>query len=72
MIHHEPLTAKAGRGPGRPPSGKKAYCIRMNPKTRDQLLKAAQDAGFNSLGDWFDDIVSAPSDGRDQVADKHR
>ncbi|MGA2751611.1 MAG: hypothetical protein ABSG59_22830 [Verrucomicrobiota bacterium] len=41
---------------GRPPSGKKAYCIRMKPDTYDDLLRAAQKNGYQSLGQSFDNL----------------
>lgn len=44
----------AKRKPGRPPTGKKGYCLRMLPGTHTKLTQAAKAAGFDGLGDWLD------------------
>jgi hypothetical protein len=52
-ISHSMATSNK-RKRGRPPSGKKGYCIRVTPETHDELTRAAEVAGYKSLGDWLD------------------
>jgi hypothetical protein len=41
---------------GRPPSGNKAFLIRMKPETHDDLLRAAKADGYKRLGEWLDHV----------------
>ena len=43
--------------PGRPATGKKAYCIRMKPDTNADLQRAAKTAGYSQVGDWLATLV---------------
>ncbi|HEV7927031.1 MAG TPA: hypothetical protein VGR14_16865 [Verrucomicrobiae bacterium] len=47
--------AKRSGKMGRPPSGNRAFCIRMKPNTHDDLLRASQKDGYERLGEWLDD-----------------
>ena len=61
------MTDAARRKPGRPLSGKRAYCIRMKPDVYTILVQAAEKAGFNNLGDWFESLAKPGEPGaRDQ------
>ncbi|MCL4785411.1 MAG: hypothetical protein KJ070_01255 [Verrucomicrobia bacterium] len=41
---------------GRPPTGNKAFLIRMKPETHDDLLRAANNDGYQRLGEWLDNV----------------
>ena len=41
---------------GRPPSGNKAFLIRMKPETHDDLLRAAKADGYKRMGEWLDNV----------------
>jgi hypothetical protein len=41
---------------GRPPSGNKAFLIRMKPDTHKDLLSAAKAEGYQRLGEWLDKV----------------
>ena len=43
----------SGLGPGRPPSGKKPFTLRMPSGAYASLCRAARDDGFDHLGDWL-------------------
>ena len=51
---------------GRPPSGKKGFCIRMRPETHHDLTLAAKLAGYTNIGDWLDTkaLTVSPQKGR--------
>jgi hypothetical protein len=38
---------------GRPPSGKKQFCVRMIPTAHSILLQTAKAAGHSNLADWL-------------------
>ena len=48
--------AKRSGKMGRPPSGNKAFCVRMRPDTYDDLLRAAKKDGYQRLGEWLDNL----------------
>ena len=41
---------------GRPPSGNKAFLIRMKPETHADLIRAAKVDGYHRLGEWLDNV----------------
>ena len=48
------MSAKAKRKTvGRPPSGNKPFCIRMQPGAYDNLSRAAKADGCRGVGDWL-------------------
>jgi hypothetical protein len=50
------------RNPGRPPSGKKPYCIRMLPITHKRLLEMVNADGFDCIGDWLESFWAESND----------
>jgi hypothetical protein len=58
------MPALIQRKVGRPPSGKKQYCIRMRQGTYVRLLQQAKRAGFPHVGDFIDELLSRPDVGR--------
>ena len=49
----------AKRKVGRPKTGKKGFCIRMTPKAKAALTRAARAAGYARLGDWLEILAMA-------------
>jgi hypothetical protein len=52
------MTASTNRKVGRPPSGRKAYCLRLKQQNYALLLRKAKNDGFSSVAGWLDHFAS--------------